>query len=243
MRAGMTALAAAAVFLALSHTPGPALAGGTTLMFAGHAWHVRSGEGGPGPNAWNPDNAFVDPAGDLHLLITRDVAGAWSCAEVWTDARFGHGSFAFEVVGRLDGMDPRAVLGLFTYGPPVSGPDGTNEVDIEVSQWSVPGSPAGHFTVYPAVAGPGYTTHAFDIPATTLASTLRFDWQADHVSFSAWDDAAAGSIHAWTFQPDEPLLQVPQASAPVHINLWLDDGAPPLQGLPVHVVLRGATFG
>ena len=47
----------------------------------------------------------------------------------------GFGRYQFQVIGRIDQLDPNVVLGLFKYPTPDVGPDGTNEIDIEFAQW------------------------------------------------------------------------------------------------------------
>src|SRR5437764_1279731 len=33
---------------------------GKDIQFGGYAWNVRSGRGGPGPNAWEENNVWLD---------------------------------------------------------------------------------------------------------------------------------------------------------------------------------------
>src|SRR5262245_51276230 len=64
-----------------------------TILWNGRQWNVKSGTGlGPGNNSWSSANVFVDAHGDLHLALTY-VGGTWYCAEVWTDATYGFGTF------------------------------------------------------------------------------------------------------------------------------------------------------
>ena len=82
-----------------------------TLNFSGYAWDVRpSGTGGPGPNIWDDANAWVDRAGRLHLQLTSvtNVAGEteWHCVELATQLRLGFGRYQFQVIGRIDQLDP-----------------------------------------------------------------------------------------------------------------------------------------
>ena len=104
------------------------------IEFGGYTWAVRSGRGGPGPNAWEENNAWLDTATNLHLKISqRD--GKWSCAEVTMQRRLGFGRYQFQTTGRLDRFDDNVVLGFFNYPTGDVGPDGTHEIDIEFARW------------------------------------------------------------------------------------------------------------
>ena len=139
-------LAALAVSLTLH------AAAAKTLHFAGLDWTVKEGDGlGPGPCDWKESNVFVDSAGDLHLKIARD-GGSWSCAEVESVRSLGFGTYQWWVTGEIGTLDPNVVLGLFNYPPPEVGPDGTNEIDIEIAKWGIPDAPNLNFTVWPARA-------------------------------------------------------------------------------------------
>jgi len=109
----------------------------TTLRFSGYDWTVKAGNGlGPGPCNWSDSNAWVDSDGALHLKLTK-VGGTWYCAEIESVQRFGFGEYQFWVEGAIDALDPNVVLGLFNYPPPAVGPDGTNEIDVELARWGV----------------------------------------------------------------------------------------------------------
>ena len=87
------------------------------IEFGGYTWAVRSSRGGPGPNGWDENNAWLDASTNLHLKISqRD--GKWSCAEVTMRKRLGFGRYQFQVTGRIDRFDDNVVLGLFTITRP-----------------------------------------------------------------------------------------------------------------------------
>jgi hypothetical protein len=102
-----------------------------TLDFSGMTWTVKSGRGGPGPCNWSENNAWVDSSGQLHLKISKATDGKWYCGEVYTPGNLGFGEYEWFVIGRMDNFDKNIVLGLFPYG----GPDGQNEIDIEMAKW------------------------------------------------------------------------------------------------------------
>src|SRR5579859_4363234 len=118
------------------------------IEFGGYSWAVRSGRGGPGPNAWDENNGWLDSSTNLHLKISqRD--GKWSCAEITMRKRVGFGRYQFQVTGRIDRFDDNVVLGLFNYPTRDVGSDGTHEIDIEFSRWGNAKNPMGNHTVWP----------------------------------------------------------------------------------------------
>src|SRR5438876_551606 len=112
-----------------------------TLDFAGYKWDQRpEGEGGPGPNNWEPRNVWVDEKGQLHLKLTSRN-GKWYAAEVHTQKRLGFGRYEFQVSGPVDKLDRNIVFGIFNYPTSDLGPDGTCEIDIEFAHWGNPKAP------------------------------------------------------------------------------------------------------
>lgn len=215
-----------------------------TLAFAGYTWQVRSGTGGPGPNTWASDLAWVDAAGALHLKIARRN-GVWSCAEVYLEQRLGFGVYEFKVTGPIDLLDKNVVLGLFDYPTPDVGPDATNEIDIEFSHWGNTANPIGNYTVWPAVAGLEPASHVFPFLLTDNRTTHRFTWAADSIVFrslAGFTGAHRPVLGAWTYRPANPNGQIPQNPLPVHLNLWLFQGHAPSNGQTVEIVINQFRF-
>jgi hypothetical protein len=211
-----------------------------TIDWDGHTWTVRKGSGGPGPNRWDPKNAWVDRDGYLHVRIAFD-GGRWSCAELETTDRLGFGTYSWVVDGSIGSLDPNVVLGLFDYPTPDVGGDGTNEIDVEYARWGNASYPPGDFTVWPAKHGLKPRGHAFDFTLSGSLSTSTFVRSSGAVAFQAVDGGGA-TLGGWTFAPKDPNRRIPQAPTPVHINLWLFEGRPPTDGLPVELVIRSFMF-
>jgi hypothetical protein len=215
-----------------------------TLAFAGYTWEVRSGQGGPGPNPWNPNNAWVDSAGALHLKVAKR-AGVWNCAEVYLDQRLGFGTYDFKVTGAIDQLDKNVVLGLFDYPTPDVGPDGTNEIDIEFSHWGNAANPIGNYTIWPPVAGAEPAQRTFSFTLTDDQTTQRFTWAADSMVFRSYSGFAGPNrpvFGAWSYRPTDPAGHIPQNPLPVHMNLWLFEGHAPSNGQPVEIVINDFHF-
>lgn len=216
------------------------------IRFSGYDWDVRqAGLGGPGPNQWEPGNAWVDAKGQLHLKITHGKDGGWRCAEVATRRKFGLGRYQFQITGPLGQLDPNVVLGLFDYPTPDIGPDGTHEIDIEFSRWGHPASPEGNFTVYPALPGLANATHGFAVPPGTLNTTQRFVRERGKTSFQSlrgFPNGNAAEFARWVFPPADPEKRISQAAMPILLNLWLFQGKPPQDGRDVEIIVRQFSF-
>ncbi|HEY2396894.1 MAG TPA: glycoside hydrolase family 16 protein [Rudaea sp.] len=216
------------------------------IEFSGYTWEVRSGIGGPGPNTFASSNVSLDANGYLHLRISRGKS-KWTTAEVFTDARFGFGTYQFKIIGRPDLLDTNVVLGLFTYTTPDIGPDGTNEIDIEFATWDDPTADHGNWTVWPAVQQTGInaTTYSYDTSLTGDASTHRFNWSSRQVYYESLyglTDDDTGLYQTWMFAPADFTLRVPQHPLPVHMNLWLLQGHAPTNSQDVDMTIAEFKF-
>ena len=159
--------------------------------------------------------------------------------------RFGFGRYQFQVTGLKQQMDRQVVLGLFNYPPPEVGPDGTNEIDIEFAHWADPATPMGNFTVCPAEGERPPNNHqTFPFVTSDTESTHRLFWSAEQVFFQSLRglrDNDGEEIAHWTFASPLPGL-IPHQPLPVHINLWLFRGKPPVDLKDVEIVVRQFTF-
>lgn len=215
----------------------------TTLDFSGFQWHVkaRAEPVGPGPNWFDDRPETVRLADDgLHLCLHRQ-GGAWRCAEVIAQGRFGYGSYVFQFVGPLDQLDPNVVLGLFTWDPdPTSRHN--REIDIEVARWGDPAAPNLNFVVQPAAPE---RHHQAALQLAGTHSTYRIRWAPGRISFDALHGHHGHApvpgplIASWDFRGPE----VPKPGGEqVRVNLWLRKGLPPLDGRGAEVVLKRFAF-
>lgn len=216
-----------------------------TFFWQGYEWEVKEGESlGPGPNTWDSDNVWVDDQDMLHLKIAlRD--GQWTCAEVKTTERLGFGTYQWQTIGRQDQFDLNIVLGLFVY--PDGGVDGTNEIDIEFSHFGDPNRPVGNFTVWPAKPFPflNPTTYIFPVELNGTHTTHRFNWQKRSVAFGSYHghtDGTSNPIAEWTFARKPAALFIASEPMPVHMNLWLFGGNPPVNGQEVEMIVSSFKF-
>ena len=214
------------------------------IQFGGFTWSVRAGRGGPGPNQWDENNAWIDAATNLHLKISqRD--GKWACAEITMKKRLSFGRYEFQIASRLDDFDDNVVLGLFNYPTGDVGPDGTHEIDIEFARWGEAKNPLGNFTAWPAEKGLKHVTRSFPFNFAGSESTHRFTWRPTEIVFQSLkglreDDLE--ELNQWLYRPQTPTRFIAQKPMPVHLNLWLFKGRPPKNGKEVEVIVRAFKF-
>ena len=105
------------------------------IVFANKEWIVSNRYGGPGPNYYSADNAWVDPQGQLHLKIEYSgFLGKYICSELMMDEPITYSDFITYVASKYDDYHQNIVCGLFTFRE--GNLEGGNELDIEFSQWA-----------------------------------------------------------------------------------------------------------
>jgi hypothetical protein len=214
------------------------------IQFGGYTWTVRSGRGGPGPNAWDTNNVWLDAATNLHLKISHR-GGNWSCAEITMRQRVGFGRYQFQTSGRLDRLDDNVVLGLFNYPTGDVGQDGTHEIDIEYARWGEAKNPMGNFTVWPVEKSLKHVTKSFPFSLAGEQMTHRFTWRRGQILFQSLEGCRSDDheeLSRWLYNPPEPTRSISQQAMPVHINLWLFKGRPPKSGQEVEIIIRAFKF-
>jgi len=203
--------------------------GGRVVDFSGRTWRVKGfGYYEPGPCLFNdsPYCVWVDGNGRLHLTITR-CGETWYSSEVALVDTLGYGDYIFTTVGRLDLLDPNAVLGLFIkqygpcYDPSYLWWNPYNEFDVEFSRWGDPTNDIGEYVAQPY----DYTgnVNRFDAGFSDGELTSHaFRWLPDRVECRSWrggpfDESPSSMIHSWTYEgPHVPRPELPR----VRMNLW-----------------------
>ena len=200
-------------------------------MFSGRPWLVKSrSKAGATTNAWSDlaENVWVDGDG-LHLAVTRRGT-TWFAAEVTLNDTLGYGRYSFLTSGRLDLLDPNAVLGMFTYDY-VDSAASFREIDIEYGQrlGSTDGA-IGHFVVQPSQR-PGHSRDFFFSGPQTLV-WHHIDWREGRVTFTSGSESfiVAGSG-----------VPVPGREN-VRMNLWLYQGVAPETTTSQSIVIREFHF-
>jgi hypothetical protein len=155
------------------------LAPAKQLKFSGYDWHVRtiaSDRGGLN-NLYDPENAWTDKSGALHLRLKKHD-GRWTCAEVVMNQSLGYGTY-ITVTREISQLIPEAVLSLTTFDD-WGGEEHFREMDVEMSRWGNPAAKANaQFAIQPFYV-PG-NLMKFTAPAGTLTHVMR--WEPGRVSF------------------------------------------------------------
>lgn len=221
---------------------------GIALQFGGYDWRVKGpGIYGPGVNRFCTSSTcvWVDANDALHLTL-KNISGTWYSTEVVLDQALGYGDYVLTTRGRLDLVDPQAVLGMFLweYGPCWDYGylwwNAFNEIDIEYSRWGNPGSDIAQFVAQPYDWSGNI--HRFDASFSDdeiVSHAMR--WLSDSVEYRVWrggpdDESPANLIASWTYTgPHVPRPEQPR----MHLNLWKLDGTP---AADQEVVFEGFRF-
>jgi hypothetical protein len=202
---------------AIAVVPGKAGAPATAKVvhFSGYDWTVRSTESDHGgePNAYDPDNAWTDEKGFLHLRMWEHN-GHWTCGEVSLNRSLGYGTYRF-VVRDSGHLSPSGVLGFFTWDETRS--EGLhNEFDIELSRWGDSKAKNAQYVVQPFYVPENF--YRFSAPAGVLTYQVR--WNPGTLSFATFAGASPGpdskpvSEHQFSSGVPAP------ASEKVHMDLY-----------------------
>ncbi len=206
-----------------------------TLKFSGHEWEVRevpSDRGGA--NDYDPENAWTDPEGLLHLrLAQRD--GRWTSAEVILARALGYGTYVFTVRDTSQ-LDPASAFGMLTWDDQ-SAEQSHRELAIEISQWGAPDISNAQYVLQPYYVPANVAR--FPAPPGTLTHSLR--WEPGRALFkTVQGPRAAGGApvaqHAFTSGVPTP------GSARIRMNLYFFRYAPRPPQKDVEVVIERFEF-
>jgi len=152
--------------------------GPRTIQFSGYEWEARASDSNRGgwSNDYNPENAWTDQNGFLHLRIAKS-AGQWTCAEVKLSRSLGYGSYIF-VVRDVAQLEPVAALSMFTWDDDEAGQN-HREMNIELARWGDPANKNAQFVVQPYYVPAN--VFRFNAPAGELTHSLR--WESGRAGF------------------------------------------------------------
>jgi hypothetical protein len=192
------------------------------LTWKGQTWDIRSEHGEPGPCAFNPQGAFIDDQGRLHLTIQK-VNGRWKCTEVDTVKKYKYGVFRWTLDSpNFEKWDKNIVGSPFLYK------DDLHEIDIEFSRWS---SPRFNFI--------WFANQPYDLPsfqAKTTPQVCEINWTKNRVTYSVWD--TTGKMIAYT----TTNKGVHSVASNVCLNLWLNEGRAPCNRQPVELIVSDFSY-
>jgi hypothetical protein len=236
-----------------------------TLTFSGFTWYIKgtstASASAPGPNYWtdNDSDVYVDNLGKLHMkIVYRD--GHWRCTQIYTASKVSYGTFNFVIDSGLDGFDPNAVLGLFTWNNDTYNSDANSEIDIEMSNWTEPGSKILNYSVQPT-SGPDVTSghyteryRAYNMKLFGQTSFHTFTWTDSLISFAGYFGNSANSskmFSQFSFSnkniarrgnsegtyTNPVLIPHPSTATTLDVNLWLVNGITPYYNKAIEIVI------
>ncbi|MGA7626795.1 MAG: hypothetical protein WB630_07610 [Candidatus Acidiferrales bacterium] len=176
------------------------------LRFSGYDWQVRTiaGDIGGINNLFDPDNAWVDRSGALHMRI-RKKDGRWSCAHLTLSRSLGYGTYNI-LVRDTNHLEPAAILSMTTYDD-WANDQHYREMDIEMGRWGDAGNRTNaQYAIQPFYV-PGNVA-PFRVPPGTLLHSLH--WESGRASFQTVQGSAprsganAVSEHVFTAGVPEP---------------------------------------
>ena len=139
------------------------------------------------------------------------------------------------------------MLGLFQY----AGPDGQNEIDIEMAKFDNESTEAGNFTVYPSKSGLDYNSNNFVIRLSGTYTTHRYKWISDSVIFqtlAGHRDDDINEIKRWEYIPASTTATnnysdyIPQLPMRVYMNFWLRSAQAPSNGQEAEIVVKSFNY-
>ncbi|KAJ6638638.1 hypothetical protein Bhyg_11375 [Pseudolycoriella hygida] len=211
-----------------------------TINWAGYKWVLRDDkQSGPGPNNWSSKNVWVDSSNRLHLKLSYSQVSGWTCAELYSEKKFGFGTYRWFVEGAIDRFDPNTVLGLFTY----AGVDSVNEIDIEMALWGQTKPEASNlfYTIYPSTNAVKQVSSGMRMRLQGTYTTHQFVWTRENVKLQSQNGFPNSPQQNVFFKYQTPASfarNVPVLSVPLHMNLWLFQGKPPADGKEVEIIIH-----
>ncbi|MCU1303156.1 MAG: hypothetical protein JWQ87_3440 [Candidatus Sulfotelmatobacter sp.] len=166
----------------------PQLAPTGSLKFSGYDWAVRtiaSNKGGLN-NLYDPQNAWTDASGALHMQIKKK-SGMWSCAEIFLDRSLGYGTYSV-TVRDTSHLEPAANFSMFTFDE-LRSEEQFREMDVEVGGRDDAANKNNARYVIQPLYIPG-NLFAFTAPLGTLTYVLR--WEYGHATFKTFRGRSAG---------------------------------------------------
>lgn len=175
-----------------------------TIKFSGYEWKVRTtpSERGGMLNRFNPENAWIDEKGFLHLRISRDSDQKWNCAEISLTRSLGYGTYNVTVQD-VSKLEPSAVFSMFTWDDLEAGQN-HREMNVEVTRWGDPANKNLRYVIQPFYVPSNVAQ--FSIPKGTLTHSMR--WTSGKAEFKTFlgsvADKSSKPISEYTFSSSVP---------------------------------------
>lgn len=151
-----------------------------TIHFSGYDWKVRSASSNRGGGTWlyDPENAWTDESGALHLRV-KMKSGKWNCAEVNLARSLGYGTYRF-TARDTSFLEPAAVVSMFTWDD-TDAEQNHREFGVELTRWGDPRNKNAQFVVQPYYVPSNVAR--FMTASGPMTYTVR--WEPGKLSFGA----------------------------------------------------------
>jgi len=160
-----------------------------SLKFSGYDWAVRmvASDKGGANNLYDPENAWTDASGALHMQIKKK-SGSWSCAEIFLNRSLGYGTYSV-TVRDTSHLEPAAAFSMFTFDDSAS-EQHFHELDVEVhGRGNTTNKNNAQYAIQPFYS-PG-NLFPFAVPSGTLTHVLR--WEPGHATFKTFRGRSSGA--------------------------------------------------
>ena len=160
-----------------------------SLKFSAYNWGVRmtSSDKGGTNNLYDPENAWTDASGALHMQIKKK-SGSWSCAEIFLNRSLGYGTYSV-TVRDTSHLEPAALFSMFTFDEWAS-EERFREMDVEVGgRGDAANKNDARYIIQPPYI-PG-NLFPFAAPSGTLTYVLR--WEPGHATFRTFRGRSSGA--------------------------------------------------
>ena len=195
----------------------------TTIKWSGIKWKISNWGGSSDAMkgfVYDPCNVKVDASDRLILTLEYD-GKVWRGAEISTPYSRSFGTYYVQVYSNLSTLPPSAVFGFFPYKG--SKYDGTNEIDIEYSQWGNSSADNWNYTVYPATSKGVEASKTFGF-STSNSTTHAIVWSQKSVYFESTTGLMTPPFSkpfaSWDYSQKNYKVNIPQTKVPLLINLW-----------------------
>lgn len=204
------------------------------IQFSGYDWEVRqiSDTRGGRLNPYDPANAWVDPAGHLHLAVTRRN-DQWACADIGLTQSLGPGSYTLTVLD-VSRLDPAAAMTMYTWE---QGSRSNREIDVEISRWGNPGSKNAQFVIQPYYEPSNVSR--FEVPPGIVSFSFR--WEAGMAAFHATRGRTGEKSHDVADHTFSSGIPNP-GGAKIHLDLYAFGKAHIPMKMPAEVIVESFKY-
>lgn len=198
----------------------PTSAAVKTIHFSGYDWKARSASStrGGGNSLYDPDNAWTDESGALHLRI-RMKSQAWNCAEVNLTRSLGYGTYRF-TVRDSSFLEPAAVLSMFTWDE-TAADQNHREFGIELTRWGDPQNKDAQFAVQPFYV----PANVFRFVTGSGRMTYSARWDPRSLAFESTRGNGKANPHIISEHTFTSGLPTP-GNETIHMNLYIFSSSP-----------------